>query len=190
LDTIKEKPIIIKPIPLGRLKIDESVLNKFTQSKPSMPSKIDMPSISALQPKPVSDYFKAPPVVEIPKKQDSKVKRLVTSIENRRMGEEDILARQIEAQKVEATRQRQQAKIDYFNQQSEEISYNPLSEKMRYPEVEGIPLVEASANIKVPKPRKPLTEEQRQIQNAKARERYAKKKQEELMPEVIPLEEE
>jgi hypothetical protein len=110
-----------KPISQGRLKIDESVLNKFNSSRPSIPARNDIPDIPPFQQKLVSEYFKSPPEVETPKKKDSKVKRLVTSIENRRMGEEDALA----------TRQRQQNKLDYYNNQmpfasEEDIAYKPL----------------------------------------------------------------
>lgn len=148
---------ISTPISLGRLKIDESVLNKFTQSKQSIPAKMDMPDVPPFKYKPIGEYFQPSPLVEIPKKKDSKVKKLVTSIENRRMGEEDKLARQIQANQIEAkkaeeTRQRQQAKIDYFNRQlpfsqSEDITYKP---SIPLAEVEGIPLVEAEVRAKRP----------------------------------------
>jgi len=116
-EPLKEEPIIIKPISQGRLKIDERVLNKFTQSKQSIPAKMDMPDIIPIKNQLINEYFPAASIVEIPKKKDSKVKKLVTSIEMRRMGQEDALAKQIEEEKkIEETRQRQQAKIDFYKE--------------------------------------------------------------------------
>jgi len=143
-ETISVAPLVAK----GRLQIDENIMNRLTQSKPSIPSISDVEPIKPSINKPISDYFKAPQVPVVPTKKDSKVKKVVIGIENRRMGEEDVLAK--ESAKEEASRQRQQAKLDYYNRQmnempfyqEEEIPYNPIKE------VEGIPLVEAEVKPK------------------------------------------
>jgi len=145
---LKVLPTVAPLVAKGRLKIDDNIMNRLTQSKPSIPSVSDVESIKPTMNKPISEYFKAPQVPVVPTKKDSKVKKVVIGIENRRMGEEDVLAK--ESAKEEASRQRQQAKLDYYNRQmnempfyqEEEIPYNPIKE------VEGIPLVEAEVKPK------------------------------------------
>ena len=111
----KEEIKIDKLIPLGRLKLDENIINKLNASRPSIPAKNDTPDVPAFQRKPINEYFIPSLEVVVPPKKDSKVKKFVTSIEMRKMGQEDALAQQI--RKDEATIQRQQKALNYYNTQ-------------------------------------------------------------------------
>lgn len=143
IKTMNEIPKVEKLIPKGPLKIDEGILAKLNQTKPSIPSVADIEDIKpTFKYKPISESFK--PIVNVPPKKDSKVKKVVIGIENKRMGQEDALARQIE----EAARQRQQTKLDYYNR---EMSNMPFYEEENIPsisEVQGIPLAEATVKEK------------------------------------------
>lgn len=149
VQTEKEADKIVRPVPLGRLKIDESIMNKLSQSRPSIPSIIDIEDTTpTFKYTPVSEYFKASPVPTVPPKKDSKVKKVVIGIENRRMGEEDVLARQVEEQRAEAAIQRQQTKLDYYNREMPFYEEEDIPYKPSIPEVEGIPLAEAEVKQK------------------------------------------
>lgn len=154
IQTEPKSTVSISPlVSQGRLKIDENIMNKLNQSRPSIPSTADIEDKPTFKYKPISESFnKNFPVVTVPPKKDSRVKKVVIGIENRRMGEEDVLARNIEEEKKsEVARQRQQAKIDYYNREmsnmpfyeEEDIPYKPS-----IPEVEGIPLAEATVKEK------------------------------------------
>jgi hypothetical protein len=161
----KEEIKVDKLIPLGRLKIDESVLNKFNASRPSIPARNDISDVPAFQGKPINEYFKPPPEVIVPPKKDSKVKKVVVAIENKRMGQEDNLAQQI--RKDEASRQRQQNKLDYYNT--------------------NLPFASESSDTEIRKPLMTLTPEQLLIEGKK---QYEEESLRRLKQQVIQAQEE